>query len=57
MRRRGMVIGAHTVQHPILARLPEALARRADRAGQGGAEDLLEERIGLFAYPNGKPGE
>ena len=57
MRRRGMVIGAHTVQHPILARLPEALAAEQIVQGKAAIEELLDERIGLFAYPNGKPGE
>ena len=57
MRHAGMGIGAHTVSHPILARLTDAQAR--DEIGQSKQylEQLLGERVGLFAYPNGKPGE
>jgi peptidoglycan/xylan/chitin deacetylase (PgdA/CDA1 family) len=56
MRRAGMQIGAHTVSHPILARLTTEQAR--DEIGQSKQflEQLLGERVGLFAYPNGKPG-
>lgn len=57
LRRAGMQVGAHTVTHPILARLDEAAARREIALGKQQLEDLLGERVGLFAYPNGKPGE
>jgi peptidoglycan/xylan/chitin deacetylase (PgdA/CDA1 family) len=57
LRRAGMQIGAHTVSHPILARLDEAQARDEIETGKGQLEDLLGERVTLFAYPNGKPGE
>ncbi|WP_374661034.1 polysaccharide deacetylase family protein [Inhella sp.] len=57
LRARGMVVGAHTVNHPILARLPLDEARSEISTGREVLEDLLGERIGLFAYPNGKPGE
>lgn len=56
LRRAGMQIGAHTVSHPILATLD------AERAGDeiGRSRDVLEtllgEKVGLFAYPNGRPG-
>jgi len=55
LRRSGMLIGAHTVSHPILARLdrPDATAEIAE--SKRVLESLLGERIGLFAYPNGKP--
>lgn len=55
MRRAGMLIGAHTVSHPILARLApaDALAEVVD--SREFLEALLQERVGLFAYPNGKP--
>lgn len=56
LRRSGMVIGAHTVNHPILAALDEAAAEREIRAGRDALEGLLDERVGLFAYPNGRPG-
>lgn len=57
MRRAGMQIGAHTVSHPILAVLDEHAARREMRDSKLRLEALLGERVGLFAYPNGKPGE
>ena len=55
MRRAGMQIGAHTVSHPILARLSAGEVRREMTEGRDFLEQLLDERVGLFAYPNGKP--
>jgi len=57
MRQTGMQIGAHTVSHPILARLSAAQARQEIADSRAFLENLLGERVGLFAYPNGKPGE
>lgn len=57
LRRAGMVVGAHTVNHPILARLDDAEAEREIDSGRRALESMLNERVGLFAYPNGKPGE
>lgn len=57
MRKAGMSIGAHTVSHPILARLTDDAARQEIGDSRRFLEELLGERIGLFAYPNGKPGE
>ena len=56
MRHGGMQIGAHTVSHPILARLDRAAAQREIAESKQVLETLLGERVGLFAYPNGKPG-
>ncbi|MFT7724549.1 MAG: polysaccharide deacetylase family protein [Roseateles sp.] len=56
LRAAGMQIGAHTVSHPILATLsPQAAADEIGRS-RDVLERLLGERVGLFAYPNGKPG-
>lgn len=55
MRLAGMVIGAHTVSHPILATLDRPIARAEIAQSRRFLEDLLGERIGLFAYPNGRP--
>lgn len=55
MHRAGMQIGAHTVSHPILARLQAQEARAEIAASKRFLEELLNERVGLFAYPNGKP--
>jgi peptidoglycan/xylan/chitin deacetylase (PgdA/CDA1 family) len=57
MRKAGMQIGAHTMSHPILARLTDEQALQEIGDSKQFLEDLLRERIGLFAYPNGKPGE
>lgn len=57
MFRAGMQIGAHTVSHPILARLTDDDARREIVGSRVFLENLLGERVGLFAYPNGKPSE
>ncbi len=53
----GMGIGAHTVNHPILARLPDAQARDEIARGKLALEDIIGATVPLFAYPNGKPGE
>jgi peptidoglycan/xylan/chitin deacetylase (PgdA/CDA1 family) len=45
------------VSHPILARLSDAQAREEIGQSKQFLEQLLGERVGLFAYPNGKPGE
>lgn len=57
LRHRGMQIGAHTVTHPILARLNEDEARQEIKLSKDNLELLLGEPVGLFAYPNGKQGE
>jgi peptidoglycan/xylan/chitin deacetylase (PgdA/CDA1 family) len=56
LRRGGMQVGAHTCSHPILARLDDDASRTEILAGRQRLEDILQERVGLFAYPNGKPG-
>ena len=53
----GMQIGAHTATHPILARLDDAAARAEIASGKRCLEDIIGTPVGLFAYPNGKPGE
>lgn len=57
MRLAGMQIGAHTITHPILAGLTDSEARDEIQGSKRFLEQLLEERAGLFAYPNGKPAE
>jgi peptidoglycan/xylan/chitin deacetylase (PgdA/CDA1 family) len=57
MHKAGMQIGAHTVSHPILARLSDEQALQEIGDSKRFLEELLGERIGLFAYPNGKPKE
>jgi peptidoglycan/xylan/chitin deacetylase (PgdA/CDA1 family) len=55
LRQAGICIGAHTVSHPILASLPDDRAREEIGHGKAVLEDLLQEPVTLFAYPNGKP--
>jgi peptidoglycan/xylan/chitin deacetylase (PgdA/CDA1 family) len=57
LHRAGMEIGAHTVTHPILAKLALDEARREIEGSRTRLEALLGDRVGLFAYPNGKPGD
>lgn len=57
LQAAGMEIGAHTVTHPILRLCDEDAARREIVESRGELEDRLGERIGLFAYPNGRYGE
>lgn len=56
LRRAGMLIGAHTLSHPILATLDEAEADREIAGSKTSLERLLDEPVRLFAYPNGRPG-
>lgn len=56
-REKGMLIGAHTVSHPILAKLEQAQAAQEIAQSKRILETLLDEPVGLFAYPNGKLGE
>ena len=57
MRHAGMQIGAHTVSHPILATLTDEQAGAEIGNSKRFLENLLDEQITVFAYPNGKPGE
>jgi peptidoglycan/xylan/chitin deacetylase (PgdA/CDA1 family) len=55
IQRAGMLIGAHTVTHPILAKLGSVDVRKEISESKQFLETILEEEISLFAYPNGKP--
>lgn len=50
----GMEIGAHTVTHPILAKLPQDTAREEIARSRDELQHLLGLRVSTFAYPNGK---
>lgn len=52
----GMEIGGHTARHPILAKLDANAVRKEIVEGREFLEKMLNTRIRLFAYPNGKPG-
>jgi peptidoglycan/xylan/chitin deacetylase (PgdA/CDA1 family) len=50
-----MEIGAHTVNHPILARLASVEAEREIADSKRDLERIIGEPVEVFAYPNGKP--
>jgi peptidoglycan/xylan/chitin deacetylase (PgdA/CDA1 family) len=56
LRGAGMEIGAHTVNHPILASLSLKEAEREIGESQQHLKAITGEEVALFAYPNGKPG-
>jgi len=56
LRKMGMEIGAHTVNHPILMRLADEAAMAEIRDGKAELEQIIDEPVDLFAYPNGVPG-
>lgn len=51
----GMTVGAHTVNHPILALTPEAVTAAEIGDSRRELEALLDHPVRLFAYPNGVP--
>lgn len=55
MHRGGMAIGAHTVNHPILATLTREQAREEIAASRDRLQAITGAPVTLFAYPNGKP--
>ena len=56
LRAAGMGIGAHTVSHPILARIDAKHAQFEIAESRSTLEAVLGEHISIFAYPNGKLG-
>ncbi len=57
LARDGFGIGAHTVTHPILARLDPVVARQEIDRGRDQLEEISQTPVRLFAYPNGRPGD
>jgi len=53
----GMEIGGHTVRHPILRVLPDALAEAEIADGRAALQALTGSPVDVFAYPNGLPGQ
>lgn len=51
----GMEVGGHTVNHPILAGLEMASARKEIEEGKARLEEITGKPVKLFAYPNGIP--
>ena len=55
LHEAGMEIGAHTINHPILASLDEPQARAEIVGCKRQLEEVTGAPVTLFAYPNGKP--
>jgi len=54
LTRNQVEIGGHTVNHPILTRLDDEVARREISDNKAQLEELIGQPVRLFAYPNGK---
>jgi peptidoglycan/xylan/chitin deacetylase (PgdA/CDA1 family) len=57
MRAAGMLIGAHTVNHPCLRACTDDEAELEINEGRARLEAIIDEPVKLFAYPYGKPGK
>jgi len=57
MARNGITIGAHTVTHPILTRVPKDIAESEILESKLTIEKEIGQPVHLFAYPNGQPGD
>ena len=55
LAQTGFALGGHTVSHPILSQLDPATAQDEIARGRKRLEELTGSRVGLFAYPNGRP--
>ena len=55
--RSGMEIGAHTVNHPILARLGPEIAVAEILESKRQLEEITDGPVTSFAYPNGRPNQ
>jgi peptidoglycan/xylan/chitin deacetylase (PgdA/CDA1 family) len=53
----GFDIGAHTISHPILREIPDEQARFEITEGRRQLQELTGQKVEMFAYPNGRPGE
>ena len=51
----GMEIGGHTITHPILSKLSNHDAYKEIQGNKKDLENIINEPIHAFAYPNGKP--
>ena len=50
-----ITVGAHTVNHPILACLSDSDADSEIRTSKQALEEITGSPVTLFAYPNGQP--
>ena len=54
LHSRGIEIGAHTINHPILASLKNDEAQWEIAQGKQKLEKIIDNKIHFFAYPNGQ---
>ncbi len=57
LRDGGMQIGAHTMTHPILQSVDDQTAMAEIASGKSRLEQVLDQVVDSFAYPNGRPGK
>ena len=57
MHALGMEIGAHTVSHPILAKVEDEVARREIVDSRRRLQEIVGADVTSFAYPNGRPAQ
>lgn len=50
-------IGAHTISHPSLAKLDEKIQEHEIRCSIDALSEIIGEKVTLFSYPFGQPGE
>ncbi|OUR63166.1 hypothetical protein A9Q74_02880 [Colwellia sp. 39_35_sub15_T18] len=55
LHRANMCIGAHTVNHPILACESDEVAEQEMLVSKQALENIIGEQVNFLAYPNGKP--
>jgi peptidoglycan/xylan/chitin deacetylase (PgdA/CDA1 family) len=54
MQEGGIEVGAHTISHPILTRIPPEQVRAEVQGSKARIEEELGQPVLGFAYPNGK---
>jgi peptidoglycan/xylan/chitin deacetylase (PgdA/CDA1 family) len=52
----GMAIGAHTLHHPLLTKVPDTCVETEISGSRALLESVVEREIWAFAYPFGNPG-
>ena len=57
MSQNNISFGAHTVNHPILTRLPLEAAKKEILDSKRHIEKELGQEVTTFCYPNGEPGD
>jgi peptidoglycan/xylan/chitin deacetylase (PgdA/CDA1 family) len=57
MAAAGVDFGAHTVNHPILTRIPPRTAREEIERSKKDLEEILGREVTGFCYPNGEAGD